>query len=83
MDWLDKKPARSVVFVSLGSVLSVSKRLDEQMRRGLEATGRPYLLVARKSSGGGVAGTGGQGMVVEWCNQMRVLAHPAVGCFVS
>ncbi|TVU08047.1 hypothetical protein EJB05_41432, partial [Eragrostis curvula] len=83
MDWLDKKSARSVVFVSLGSVLSVSKLQDEELRRGLEATGRPYLLVTHKINSGGVAGDGGQGMVVEWCNQMGVLAHPAVGCFVT
>ena len=23
------------------------------------------------------------GMVVEWCDQQRMLAHPLVGCFVS
>ncbi|KAL6602928.1 hypothetical protein ACP70R_043289 [Stipagrostis hirtigluma subsp. patula] len=80
MDWLDAKPARSVVFVSFGSVLSVSRRQEEEMRRGLEATGRPYLLVARKSNNGG---GGGRGMMVEWCDQMRVLSHPAVGCFVT
>jgi hypothetical protein len=80
VDWLDTKPARSVVFVSLGSVLSLSKRQDEELRRGLEATGRPYLLVARKGNNGG---GGGQGMVVEWCNQTKVLSHGAVGCFVT
>ena len=24
-----------------------------------------------------------QGMVVDWCNQLAVLSHPAIGCFVS
>ncbi|CAD6342454.1 unnamed protein product [Miscanthus lutarioriparius] len=24
-----------------------------------------------------------QGMVVDWCNQLEVLSHPAIGCFVS
>ncbi|CAL5042115.1 unnamed protein product [Urochloa decumbens] len=79
LDWLDTKPARSVVFVSLGSVVSVSKRQDEELRRGLEATGRPYLLVARKSGGVG----DGRGMVVEWCSETKVLCHGAVGCFVT
>ncbi|CAN6216444.1 unnamed protein product [Urochloa humidicola] len=78
LDWLDTKPARSVVFVSLGSVVSVSKRQDEELRRGLEATGRPYLLVARTSGG-----DSGMGMVVEWCSQTKVLSHGAVGCFVT
>jgi Glycosyl transferases, related to UDP-glucuronosyltransferase len=100
VDWLDTKPARSVVYVSFGTLLSMSKRQEEEMRRGLEATGRPYLWVARQGAVDGgatldsaptpaadAAGGGGegdaQGMVVEWCDQMKVLSHPAVGCFVS
>ncbi|BAF19890.1 cyanidin 3-O-rutinoside 5-O-glucosyltransferase [Oryza sativa Japonica Group] len=100
VDWLDTKPARSVVYVSFGTLLSMSKRQEEEMRRGLEATGRPYLWVARQGAvdGGATldsaptpaadAGGGGgegdaQGMVVEWCDQMKVLSHPAVGCFVT
>lgn len=82
MGWLDTMPARSVVFVSFGSILSLSKRQDEELRRGLEATGRAYLLVARKGNNGGSDGSG-KGMVVEWCNQTKVLSHGAVGCFVT
>ncbi|EER88587.1 hypothetical protein BDA96_10G235200 [Sorghum bicolor] len=89
-EWLETKPARSVVYVSFGSILPVSKRQEEEMRKGLEATGRPYLWVARKAGGDGGAspadssgGAGAQGMVVEWCDQVRVLSHPAVGCFVT
>ncbi|XP_040381114.1 UDP-glycosyltransferase 75C1-like [Oryza brachyantha] len=80
MEWLDTKPPRSVVYASFGSILSVSKRQEEEMRRGLDATGRPYLWVARRTTNG--AG-GERGMVVEWCDQRRVLSHPAVGCFVT
>ncbi|KAL6839422.1 hypothetical protein ACP4OV_030692 [Aristida adscensionis] len=101
MEWLDAKPERSVVYVSFGSVLAMSKRQEEEMRRGLEATGRPYLWVARKgwlllngttseSSAADGDGDGdgdvqgqAQGLVVEWCDQVRVLSHPAVGCFVT
>ncbi|WVZ79545.1 hypothetical protein U9M48_027110 [Paspalum notatum var. saurae] len=81
VEWLDTKPARSVVFASFGSVLSLSKRQDEELRRGLEATGRPYLLVARRK---GISDDdSGRGMVAEWCNQTKVLSHHAVGCFVT
>jgi hypothetical protein len=87
MEWLDAKPARSVVYVSFGSILSLSKRQEEEMRQGLEATGQPYLWVARKSAAGGGASSdsGGiaSGLVVEWCDQVRVLSHAAVGCFVT
>lgn len=92
MEWLDAQPARSVVYVSFGSIISVNKRQEEEMRRGLEATGRPYLWVARRgaevdgasldSTYGGYC-AGGQGMVVEWCDQVRVLSHPSVGCFMT
>ena len=61
------------------------------MRRGLEATGRPYLWVARTAADGGASSDGdpdpdsgsARGLVVAWCDQVRVLAHPAVGCFVT
>ncbi|KAL6592633.1 hypothetical protein ACP70R_049308 [Stipagrostis hirtigluma subsp. patula] len=85
MRWLDTKAARSVVYVSFGSLLPMSERQAVEMRRGLEATGRPYLWVCKGGErGAGLDGTGpGQGMVVEWCDQVRVLSHPAVGCFVT
>jgi UDP:flavonoid glycosyltransferase YjiC (YdhE family) len=92
MEWLDAKPARSVLYVSFGSFLSMSTRQAEEMRRGLEATGRPYMWVARVADAGssheadssGGTGEGHQlGLVVEWCDQVRVLSHPAVGCFVT
>ncbi|KAF7109798.1 hypothetical protein CFC21_110000 [Triticum aestivum] len=90
MEWLDTKPARSVVYVSFGSILSMSKRQEEETRRGLEATGRPYLWVARKGAGecatlngGDDDGVRAQGVVMEWCDQVKVLSHPAVGCFVK
>ncbi|CAN6163589.1 unnamed protein product [Urochloa humidicola] len=91
MEWLGTKPARSVVYVSFGSVLSLSERKHEEMRRGLEATGRPYLWVARRAAGGSggaspavsAGGDGARGLVVEWCDQVRVLSHAAVGCFVT
>jgi hypothetical protein len=92
MEWLDAKPARSVLYVSFGSFLSMSTRQVEEMRRGLEATGRPYMWVARVADAGsnheadssGGTGEGHQlGLVVEWCDQVRVLSHPAVGCFVT
>ncbi|RLN13619.1 hypothetical protein C2845_PM09G17200 [Panicum miliaceum] len=91
MEWLDTKPARSVVYVSFGSVLSMSRRQEEEMRRGLEATGWPYLWVVRTAADGGASlepdpdssSAGARGLVVEWCDQVRVLSHPAVGCFVT
>ncbi|KAL6858772.1 hypothetical protein ACP4OV_017774 [Aristida adscensionis] len=92
MEWLDARAARSVVYVSFGSLVPMGKRQEVEMRRGLEATGRPYLWVRRGGGGekGGVSIDGAdpgvgrrRGVVVEWCDQVRVLSHPAVGCFVT
>jgi UDP:flavonoid glycosyltransferase YjiC (YdhE family) len=85
MEWLDTKPARSVVYVSFGSMSAASKRQKEAMKRGLAATGRPYLWVVRKDNRDNDDDDGDdeRSMVVEWCDQVRVLLHPAVGCFVT
>ncbi|XP_047046589.1 cyanidin 3-O-rutinoside 5-O-glucosyltransferase-like [Lolium rigidum] len=84
MEWLDTKPARSVVYVSFGSMSAASKRQKEEMQRGLAASGRSYLWVVRKDDNDNNDGRNEErSMVVEWCDQVRVLSHPAVGCFVT
>lgn len=91
MEWLDSKAGGSVVYVSFGSFVAFKRRHAEEIARGLRATGRPYLWVVRKDNRDGVegvvreetAGAEEKGMVVEWCAQVRVLSHVAVGCFVS
>ncbi|CAN6344376.1 unnamed protein product [Urochloa humidicola] len=89
MEWLQAHPEKSVVYVSFGSVTKSTKQQMDEIIGGLGQCGRPYLLVVRKD---GLEGddnhhsfedTQSQGMVVEWCNQLKVLSHSAVGCFVS
>ncbi|URE09240.1 UDP-glucoronosyl and UDP-glucosyl transferase [Musa troglodytarum] len=87
MEWLDSKPEKSVVYVSFGSLAVIKKRQAEEIVRGLKESGRPYLWVLKKENRreleGEVEVEEGGGMVVEWCSQVRVLSHPAVGCFVT
>ncbi|KAK1615939.1 hypothetical protein QYE76_021456 [Lolium multiflorum] len=85
MEWLDTKPARSVVYVSFGSMSAASKRQKEEMKRGLAASGKFYLWVVRKDSrdDNDDDKDDERSMVVEWCDQVRVLSHPAVGCFIT
>ncbi|XP_044972166.1 UDP-glycosyltransferase 75C1-like [Hordeum vulgare subsp. vulgare] len=86
LDWLDAQEAGSVVYISFGSLSTMSKRQIAEVARGMAESGRPFLWVLRKDNRGEVDGddlcTGG-GMVVEWCDQGKVLSHPAVGCFVT
>ncbi|XP_072985876.1 crocetin glucosyltransferase, chloroplastic-like [Typha latifolia] len=86
IDWLDHQPERSVAYVSFGSMAQIPRRQMEEIMRGLRLCGRPYLLVVRKDNRvqeGIELESGENAMVVEWCNQVRVLGHRSVGCFVS
>ncbi|KAG8089774.1 hypothetical protein GUJ93_ZPchr0011g27865 [Zizania palustris] len=90
MHWLDNQPEASVVYISFGSLAVLSAKQLEEIRRCLEVTNRPFLWVVRRdnrtSRGGATSlpvATPEGGMVVEWCSQARVLAHRAVGCFVT
>jgi hypothetical protein len=90
MEWLDAKPANSVVYVSFGSLTTVAREHLEELLRGLEESGRPYLCVIRKDNKAALADAETKvdeelknGIVVEWCDQVRVLSHAAVGCFVT
>lgn len=93
MEWLDAKPADSVVYVAFGSLARMEREQLDELLLGLEETGRPYLCVVRKDIKADLAdGEASEtemdaplknGMVVEWCDQVRVLSHAAVGCFVT
>ncbi|KAJ3692371.1 hypothetical protein LUZ60_012721 [Juncus effusus] len=84
LEWLDKKLERSVVYVSFGSISTMAKQQLEEMHRGLKASRRPYLWVVRKNNGEDMnLEEDENGMTVEWCDQLKVLSHPSVGCFVT
>ncbi|CAO1945575.1 unnamed protein product [Urochloa humidicola] len=93
--WLDARPLRSVVFVAFGSLVNNDSDEVAEIAAGLAGTGRPFLWVVRDDNRAllsddalAAAACGGgrdnrRGKVVPWCAQGRVLAHPAVGCFVT
>lgn len=80
--WLDGKEARSVVYVSYGSHAAMSSEKIKEFASGLESCGYPYLWVLRPDMAADVE-VGKNGLVVPWCAQEAVLAHPAVGLFVT
>uniref|UniRef100_A0A0D9XWT9 Glycosyltransferase n=1 Tax=Leersia perrieri TaxID=77586 RepID=A0A0D9XWT9_9ORYZ len=89
MEWLDTHSERSVVYISFGSILTYSRRQVEEILHGMQECGRPYLWVVRKDGCdedlsylvGNI--NDNQGMVIEWCDQLDVLSHPSIGCFVT
>ncbi|CAL1377146.1 unnamed protein product [Linum trigynum] len=86
--WLDSQQPKSVVYVSFGSVASLSDKQTEEVAAALEKLDRPFLWVVRKSEQdkippGFVEDTSDRGLVVTWCCQLEVLAHTSTGCFVT
>ncbi|XP_065847246.1 UDP-glycosyltransferase 87A1-like [Euphorbia lathyris] len=81
--WLNSQPRSSVLYVSMGSFLSVSSTQMEEFIAGIFDSGVPCLCVSR---GENVVFENDDGddhkrLVVPWCDQLRVLNHPSVGGF--
>ncbi|KAG2618352.1 UDP-glycosyltransferase 73C4-like [Panicum virgatum] len=88
IDWLDRKPARSVVYLCFGSLTHISELQLHELALGLEASGKPFLWVVRSEAWAPPEGwkerVGDRGMLVTgWAQQTAILAHPAVGAFVT
>ncbi|GJM99265.1 hypothetical protein PR202_ga16352 [Eleusine coracana subsp. coracana] len=86
--WLDARPASSFVYVSFGSLAAPSSDQMAEVAEGLRNSGKPFLWVVRASETpklpqGFIDEVKGRGLVVTWSPQLEVLAHPAVGCFVT
>ncbi|CAA0828389.1 UDP-glycosyltransferase 71C2 [Striga hermonthica] len=96
--WLDGQADDSVIFVNFGSRTALTADQTRELAHGLEISGLKFLW-ALKSSKVDKEDAGkpedllgesylrrneGKGMVVKgWVDQERILAHPAVGGFVS
>ncbi|KAI3717435.1 hypothetical protein L1987_69046 [Smallanthus sonchifolius] len=89
--WLDTKPPNSVVYISFGSMVSLTQQEMEEIAWGLQESGFYFLWVVKDSErhklpkGFLDLDTQNQekGMIVSWCNQLEMLAHGSVGCFVT
>uniref|UniRef100_A0ACD5X5N2 Uncharacterized protein n=1 Tax=Avena sativa TaxID=4498 RepID=A0ACD5X5N2_AVESA len=96
--WLDAQPPGSVVYVALGSEVPLRVEQVRELALGLELAGTRFLWALRKPSGAAVLDaddadmlppgfrdrTHGQGMVTTgWVPQMSILAHAAVGGFLT
>ncbi|ESQ56260.1 hypothetical protein EUTSA_v10025167mg [Eutrema salsugineum] len=93
--WLDSKQEKSVVYISLGThAEDLPEKHMEALTSGVLATGRPFLWVVREKNQEDdkkkknrfldlIREDGRGGLVVGWCSQTAVLAHPSVGCFVT
>ncbi|CAI9783170.1 unnamed protein product [Fraxinus pennsylvanica] len=91
--WLDSKPTSSVLYVSFGSLVQTSKQIIQEIAHGLLLCKVSFLWVIRSdivnSNDNDVLPLGfaddsrDQGLIVQWCNQNKVLSHPAIGGFLT
>ncbi|XP_062213305.1 indole-3-acetate beta-glucosyltransferase-like [Phragmites australis] len=88
--WLDTKARGSVAYVSFGSFASLGAAQTEEIARGLLAAGKPFLWVVRATEEAQLprdilddATASGAALIVRWSPQLDVLAHQAVGCFLT
>ncbi|GFP88862.1 UDP-glycosyltransferase 87a1 [Phtheirospermum japonicum] len=83
LNWLDQQPLDSVLYISLGSFLYVSGAQMDEIANGLQRSGVRFLWVALRETARLQEMCGKKGLVVDWCDQLRVLCHPSVGGFWS
>ncbi|PRQ22265.1 putative UDP-glucuronosyl/UDP-glucosyltransferase [Rosa chinensis] len=88
MKWLNEHPKNSVAYISFGSFAQLGLEEMEELAWGLRRSKSKFLWVVRESETakvpkGFIEETAEKGLVVSWCCQLEVLAHEAVGCFIT
>ncbi|KAK3223245.1 hypothetical protein Dsin_010270 [Dipteronia sinensis] len=88
IEWLETKPEKSVVYISFGSMVSLTAEQMEELAQGFKESNLHFLWVVRASQLDQLPkwftdSTKEKGLIVSWCNQLEVLEHKAIGCFVT
>ncbi|XP_076900732.1 7-deoxyloganetic acid glucosyltransferase-like [Bidens hawaiensis] len=94
MSWLDVHDPKTVVYVSIGSLATMTVEELLELWYGIVNSGKPFLWVRRPGSINGgynesqvpselIERTKEIGCIVEWAPQEDVLAHPAIGGFLT
>ncbi|KAL3628455.1 hypothetical protein CASFOL_027501 [Castilleja foliolosa] len=91
--WLESKPNGSILYVSFGSCVHTNKQIIEEMAYGLLLSEVNFIWVVRdgivESGDANVLPVGfeneikNKGLIVSWCDQIKVLSNRAVGGFLT
>ncbi|XP_030442040.2 UDP-glycosyltransferase 85A5-like [Syzygium oleosum] len=91
LQWLDLKKPKSVIYVNLGSIASVTHQQSVEFAMGLADSDQCFLWVLRPDAVNGdmatlprefVEETRERGFLSGWCPQERVLNHPSIRGFL-
>ncbi|XP_055836134.1 zeatin O-glucosyltransferase-like [Solanum dulcamara] len=99
LEWLDKQPPSSVIFVSFGSTTSLSEDDIKELAIGLEISQHRFIWVLRDADKGDIFSgevrkyqlpegyekrVSERGLVIrDWAPQLEILGHPSTGGFMS
>ncbi|KAK9185878.1 hypothetical protein WN943_026237 [Citrus x changshan-huyou] len=91
--WLDKQPEGSVLYVSFGSYAHVSKRDLIEIANGIAKSKVTFIWILRPDIVSSddpnplpedfKKEVADRSMIITWCCQTSVLAHPAIGGFLT
>ncbi|KAL7136688.1 hypothetical protein ABFS83_10G046700 [Erythranthe nasuta] len=95
--WLESKPTGSVLYVSFGSFVRISKQVIEEVAYGILLSEVNFIWVIRpgcivdSSDNNSVLPFGfedeirikDRGLIIPWCDQIKVLSNRAVGGFLT
>jgi len=81
--WLDSQPSESVLYISFGSFCSTSRAQIDEIIEALNSSEIRYLYVAHRETSRLKDKCGDKGMVIPWCDQLKVLSHSSIGGFWS
>ncbi|KAI3668741.1 hypothetical protein L1987_88224 [Smallanthus sonchifolius] len=88
-EWMNTKDEGSIVYISFGSLVVLSKKQKEAMAHGLLESRKPFLWVMKDKGEeteeviSCMSELEQLGLVVPWCSQLEVLSHTSLGCFVT
>ncbi|XP_057956712.1 UDP-glycosyltransferase 87A2-like [Malania oleifera] len=82
LQWLHTQPPNSVVYISFGSIHSIPNLQMEELNVGLCIAGVRFLWAICAETNSQIKEQCSElGLVVPWCDQLKVLCHPSVGGF--
>ncbi|KAI3689411.1 hypothetical protein L2E82_47367 [Cichorium intybus] len=92
LQWLEAKPASSVIYVNFGSIAVMTHQHLVEFCWGLAKSNYSFLWIIRPDLVVGdsavlppefLAEINNRGMLTGWCPQEQVLSHPSIGGFLT